>query len=540
VVGWRCCGQNSPATHPAVAALITEHPADMAQAMPPSPYSSIGVTAPARPRDGPQFLAALAATLGNLVMGTTIAWSSPAGPLLADPPSQDGFELNTEQNSWVGALMPVGALLGGQVGGLLMSKVGRRGGMMVGAALFAVSYLLLVVANSVILIYVGRVCTGICTGICSIICPTYVAETATAARRGFLGSCVQLMVTVGVLQVIVVGAGGSWRWISISCLVMVAVWALLLLLVPESPSHLVSTGRYTEARAALEWLRGTEVETEYQEVVRSVEEAASQQAGVLDLLKKENLAPFVISLWLMLGQQLSGMNAVMFFAVSIFEAAGTKMNSVVENIIVAVAQVVSTLAAALLMDKLGRRLLLLLSSLLMVISIGLLGLYFYIKDELQKAELAHQLGSLPVISLSVFVSAFSIGFGPIPWLMMSELFSPEVKAPASSLSTTFNWSLAFLVTKFFSNLVSGLGEAWAFWAFGLFTIITFFFCLLFVPETKGRTLDEVQQMFRSSRPYFYSVGPLSLLLGGGGAALEEDRLSIADREELGDGGTEEK
>lgn len=240
-----------------------------------------------------------------------------------------------------------------------------------------------------------------------------------------------------------------------------------------------------------------------QEVVRSVEEAASQQAGVLDLLKKENLAPFVISLWLMLGQQLSGMNAVMFFAVSIFEAAGTKMNSVVENIIVAVAQVVSTLAAALLMDKLGRRLLLLLSSLLMVISIGLLGLYFYIKDDLQKAELAHQLGSLPVISLSVFVSAFSIGFGPIPWLMMSELFSPEVqtsnvallfqdcnnvcakvKAPASSLSTTFNWSLAFLVTKFFSNLVSGLGEAWAFWAFGLFTIITFFFCLLFVPETK--------------------------------------------------------
>ena len=123
-------------------------------------------------------------------------------------------------------------------------------------------------------------CTGICTGICSIICPTYVAETATAARRGFLGSCVQLMVTVGVLQVkqqnfvlflnadvkvIVVGAGGSWRWISISCLVVVAVWALLLLLVPESPSHLISTGRYTEARAALEWLRGTEVETEYQE-----------------------------------------------------------------------------------------------------------------------------------------------------------------------------------------------------------------------------------------------------------------------------------
>merc|ERR1711936_929464 len=121
-------------------------------------------------------------------------------------------------------------------------------------------------------------------------------------------------------------------------------------------------------------------------------------------------------------------------------------------------------------------------------------------------HLADHMSVVPLISLSLFVFAFSIGFGPIPWLMMSELFSPEVKSVASSISTTFNWTLAFLVTKFFTSMVAGVTEAGAFWVFGGFTILTFLFCFFFVPETKGKSLDEIQQLFRSDRPYFYSIG----------------------------------
>merc|ERR1712243_503750 len=117
-------------------------------------------------------------------------------------------------------------------------------------------------------------------------------------------------------------------------------------------------------------------------------------------------------------------------------------------------------------------------------------------------ELSQHIGWVPLASLSVFVFAFSIGFGPIPWLMMSELFAPEVKSIASSISTTFNWTLAFLVTKFFSNMEEDLTKAGAFLVFGGITILTFFFCLLFVPETKGKSLDDIQQLFRSPRPYF--------------------------------------
>merc|ERR1719400_1465342 len=391
-------------------------------------------------------------------MGTCIGWSSPAGPLLKAGPAEDGFNMSDQQISWVGCLMPAGALLGGQVGGLFMSKLGRKGGMMVCSTLFCLSLLLLAAGQNAAMIYSGRFCTGVCTGITSIICPTYVAETATADKRGFLGSCVQLMVTIGVLQVIVVGVCGSWRWTTISCLVMCLLWIGCLFFVPETPVYYLTQKKYREAREALEWLRGTDnVEEEFELIVKGLDESAQAgSAGPKDLFKHGNLAPFIISMWLMLGQQFSGMNAVMFYAVAIFEDTGSSMNSNVENIIIGLVQVVSTVIAALVMDKLGRRILLLLSAGLMVISISLLGLYFFINENLGDKTLASKISWLPVTSLSVFVSVFSIGFGPIPWLMMSELFSPEVKSVASSISTTFNWTLAFLVTKFFSNMVVGV------------------------------------------------------------------------------------
>merc|ERR1719319_976260 len=139
--------------------------------------------------------------MGNLVMGTAISWTSPAGPMLARTPQEGGFGLTDSELSWVGSLMPIGALVGGQLGGFLMSRLGRKGTMMVAAVLFALSYLTLVVAPNVWVVYIGRFATGLCTGLCSIVCPVYVAETATPQLRGFLGSCVQLMVGPSGLRV---------------------------------------------------------------------------------------------------------------------------------------------------------------------------------------------------------------------------------------------------------------------------------------------------------------------------------------------------
>ena len=380
-----------------------------------------------------------------------------------------------------------------------MSKLGRKGGMMVCSTMFCLSLLLLAAGQNPVMIYAGRFCTGVCTGITSIICPTYVAETATADKRGFLGSCVQLMVTIGVLEVIVVGVCGSWRWTTISCLAICLLWIGCLFFVPETPVYYLTKKKYREARESLEWLRGTDnVEEEFELIVKGLDESAQAgSAGPLDLFKHGNLAPFVISMWLMLGQQFSGMNAVMFYAVSIFEDTGSSMNSNVENIIIGLVQVISTVAAALVMDKLGRRILLLLSAGLMVISISLLGLYFFINDNLDNKAAAARISWLPVTSLSVFVSVFSIGFGPIPWLMMSELFSPEVKSVASSISTTFNWTLAFLVTKFFSNMVI--------WVTGRFFFIfktKYIFCLF---HDRSWIVLDIRRIHRSD---FHLLSPV--------------------------------
>ena len=183
---------------------------------------------------------------------------------------------------------------------------------------------------------------NIISGITSIISPTYVAEVSTADKRGLLGSCVQLMVTIGCMEVIVVGICGSWRWLTLSCLMMVVIWIACLFFIPESPVHYISLKRYSDAREALEWLRGTnDVEAEFEEIVRGVEESSREvrSTGIGIIFQKGNLAPFVISMMLMFGQQLSGMNAVMFYAVSIFQGTGSSLNSNVENIIIAAVQV---------------------------------------------------------------------------------------------------------------------------------------------------------------------------------------------------------
>ena len=238
------------------------------------------------------------------------------------------------------------------------------------------------------------------------------------------------------------GAYVSWRWLSVACLGLSLLWSLMVLVNPESPAYLMSKKDFDGARDSLQRLRGhAYVETELNATQASLEEAANQRFQMNVLLESVNLRPLVIALMLMVGQQLSGVNAVIFFSVKIFESAKTNLNSLIENIIVGGVQVVSTALAAVLIDKLGRRILLISSALIMIISLYGLGLYFWIQKT--HPDLAKTISFLPLSSLCLYIFAFSIGFGPIPWLMMSEIFAPEVKGIASSISSRFLY-LCFL------------------------------------------------------------------------------------------------
>ena len=268
-----------------------------------------------------------------------------------------------------------------------------------------------------------------------------------------------------------------------------------MLFCPESPPYLVSKNKIESARNSLQFLRGHDnIETELTEIQSSIEEAANKNFHIRQLKNSSNKKPLVIAIMLMFGQQFSGINAVIYFSVSIFEACHTSLDSFVENIILSSVLVVATGIATVIMDKLGRRILLVTSALVMIVALYGLGLYFYILKN--HSLLAAKISFLPLFSVGTFVFFFSVGFGPIPWLMMSELFSPEAKGISTSISSATNWFLAFVVTQFFVPMKNVIGTAATFWMFASINLFIMTYCLYFVPETKGKTLEDIQNYFR--------------------------------------------
>ncbi|XP_045107890.1 facilitated trehalose transporter Tret1-2 homolog [Portunus trituberculatus] len=455
-----------------------------------------------RPARAPQYFTAFSATLGAFALGSVLGYSSPAGSMLIHNPTHDSVHLDKSQNSLFSSIMNVGALVGGPVGGLCLNKLGRRRTMLASIMPFISGWLMITFAQNYAMLLVGRVLTGLCCGITSLTVPTYIGEFSSSDIRGTLGSSFQLMVTLGLLYAYVLGAVvASWRLLAGLCIIPVILYAILMFFAKESPSYLLFKGKEDEAAAALQYFRGKDshIQTELDMLRASVEERQQSTASCSDLRKPYILKPFFISLTLMFFQQFSGVNGVLFNLTIIFSSAGSNISDDVSSIVVGAVQVIATFLATVLMDKAGRKLLLIASSSIMALSLVALGEFFYMKME-DESWATKNLGWLPLASLMVFIFAFSIGFGPIPWLMLGELFSPDVKEIAASQSTMFNWSLSFLVTFIFSPLESALGDAGLYWLFSGLCVVSLLFCTTLVPETKGKTLEEITASFGAPAP----------------------------------------
>lgn len=200
-----------------------------------------------------------------------------------------------------------------------------------------------------------------------------------------------------------------------------------------------------------------------------------------------------ISLGLMVFLQLSGINIVMFYTVSIFASAKTGIEPELATILVGAMQVLATFVAAMIVDRVGRRILLLVSIVVMSLSLLMLGVYFQLKQQ-NGDESVEAINWLPVFALCLYIVAFSLGFGPIPWLMVGELFAPDVKGVAGSAAGSFSWLFAFAVTKSFVNVQSAIGTGGTFFLLAGFSLVGTVFVWLVVPETKGKSLAEIQRM----------------------------------------------
>ncbi|XP_077001644.1 solute carrier family 2, facilitated glucose transporter member 8 isoform X4 [Tamandua tetradactyla] len=332
----------------------------------------------------------------------------------------------------------------------------------------------------------------------------YISEIAYPAVRGLLGSCVQLMVVIGILLAYVAGWILEWRWLAVMGCVPPSLMLLLMCCMPETPRFLLTQHKFQEAMAALQFLWGAEQGWEEPAIG-----AEHQGFHVAQLRRPGVYKPFIIGISLMAFQQLSGINAVMFYAETIFEEAKFKDSSLA-SVIVGVIQVLLTAVAALIMDRAGRRLLLVLSGVVMVCSSVTFGAYFkltqdgpsnsshvdfFVPVSMEPINASGGLAWLAVGSMCFFIAGFALGWGPIPWLLMSEIFPLHVKGVATGICVLTNWLMAFLVTKEFSSLMEVLRPYGAFWLTSTFCVFSVLFTLFCVPETKGKTLEQITAHF---------------------------------------------
>lgn len=445
----------------------------------------------------PQYLIAVAANLSAFAAGTALAWTSPALPELQSENST--LTVTPEQGSWVGSLLAVGAFTGALPAGFITDIFGRK---LVCAALavpFLLSWLLITYASSVTMLYIARFIAGFATGASSAIAPMYTAEIAESSIRGSLGSFFQLMLTGGILYTYVLGAIVTYDSLAILSGLVPLVFLIAFFNAPETPVYLLRNNKRSEAEKSLRTLRGSSynINVELNELQNDINKSAQASSSVMELItRKATIKGLIVSLGLMLFQQLSGVNAVIFYSVAIFEAAGSTLHPSIATIIIGVVQVLVTYTSTLLVDRAGRRILLLISDAVMAICLGTLGYYFYLQDSGKDVS---NLGLLPLLSVAVFIIVFSIGFGPIPWMMTGELFSSEIKGVATGIAVGLNWCLTFVVTKSFQPLVSSLGSAVTFWIFSAVCCAGTVFVALIVPETKGKSLDEIQKMLGGNK-----------------------------------------
>lgn len=452
-------------------------------------------------RNGKLYLATFVAVLGPLSFGFVLGYSSPAIPDLTNT-DDPRLRLDNVQASWFASIVAVGAAVGGLLGGWMVEKIGRKLSLMFCALPFVCGFTIIIAAQNVWMLYLGRVLTGLASGVTSLTVPLYISETAHERVRGFLGSCVQLMVVIGIMGVYLAGLCMDWRWLAICSSIPPTLLMVCMCFMPESPRFLLSQGKRREAEEALHFLRGPDAPVQWE--CARIEESAAEQGSrfqMSDLRDPGVYKPLVIGILLMVFQQMTGINAIMFYAKSIFEQAHFQ-NGDLASVIVGVIQVVFTAVAALVMDRAGRKVLLIISGTMMAASTTAFGIYFYLMSQvhgLSGDPHPHpDLAWLALVSMGVFITGFALGWGPIPWLVMSEIFPVKARGFASAVCVLTNWGMAFVVTKSFQDMMTLLTSAGTFWLFASMCVLNLIFTTAFLPETKGKTLEQIEATFRGN------------------------------------------
>ena len=329
----------------------------------------------------------------------------------------------------------------------------------------------------------------------------YIAETSTAKYRGFLGTGNQVAVTVGVFLAYVLGVWiKPYFWLAVVAMIIIAALIILMLFIPETPRWLLMDGHSKAALKSLQWLRGDKanIANEFSEIERSLKDQLELKC--LEFQNPTLWKPLSICIMLMIFQQFCGINSVLFFASVIVDSTHPSHSmKTYEPTMIGGVQVIATVTAGVLMDRLGRRVLLITSGALLTISSIGLGVFFKINDinndnETDESVTVHA-SWLALLCLFIYITGFSLGFGPIPWLIMSEILPTRARGTAGGIATAVVWLSSFIVTYQFHHFTVGMQYYGTFWFYGAVSLLAVIFTVIVIPETKGKTLEEIELHF---------------------------------------------
>ncbi len=428
----------------------------------------------------------LIATMGGLMFGFDVAIISGAVPFI-----QPYFGWNELQLGWGVSSLLVGAMIGAFGSGVLSDKYGRKSVLIVIALFFAVSCAFTALATSSVIFVTARVFGGLAVGAASVLSPMYVAEVAPPKNRGMLVAIYQLAIVLGILCSYTINYGlhnidNNWRWMFATGIIPSVLFFTGLFFIPESPRWLYKAGRVTESLKVLTRIGGEKLaKVEIQEISDSLKGDLSS-VSLKELLKPSARKVMLIGLILAVLVQVSGINTIVDYAPKILLAAGVEINNaLLQTSLVGLINFIFTFVAILFIDRIGRRTLYLIGSMGMVITLIMLAISFYLKME----------GIFTLICILLFIAFFASCIGPVFWTLVSEIFPNRIRGKALAFASFTQWIFNFLVVLLFPHFLASFGGAKTFLFLAIMSFMQWLFTWLYVPETKGKSLEEIEQIW---------------------------------------------
>ncbi|XP_055927010.1 solute carrier family 2, facilitated glucose transporter member 8-like [Argiope bruennichi] len=440
------------------------------------------------------YFASFSALLMAVAMGIAVGYSAPATYDMKNRKSSS-IKPTNDDITWIGSALAIGAMTGGLIAGPIADKLGRKTTLILNIIPFIAGWFSICFAENIGTIIAGRLICGIACGVVSVAVPMYCVEIATSEVRGLLGSSFQGFMVIGNLLSAIIGSYVTWEYLSLVGAGVATLGLVCFFLMPESPRWILAQEDMDGAIRVMRNLQGNHPETE-EEFFKISKDLKSQPKGLLTWRECKHptvYKPALISVVLMFFQQFSGSNAVLFYSTSIFNASKDFLNPKYATIILGAVQVVATLLSNLIVDKAGRKVLLFLSGALMSASLTALSVYYYVS--VANFTFEARFDWIPLVSLILFVTAFSLGYGSIPWLLTAEMVPLRARSTIGGLATFANGLFAFIITKTFSELEDLAHNYGAFWTYAALSFVGCFFVILVVPETKGKELEDITKYF---------------------------------------------